>query len=192
MGTEGGAASVVFHTGLWAFSWLVMCFLGVQQGPWGPVYPRWVCVPSTFGSTQRLHSVFTRRTHFPTVFLFSLGCFTCHCKPQVLQSTKTWSAFLCFLTWKTIPHPYKKTWCTELVISMTFSYGVCNTCGIMVHDVVNISEESLKIWHHITTVKQNLAPEEGKWNRISWNLWWPLTIIHHQKSYACPLSLTLL
>lgn len=38
----------------------------------------------------------------------------------------------------------QKTRCTELIISMTFSYSVCNICGIMAHDFVSISEESLK------------------------------------------------
>lgn len=128
-------------------------------------------------------------------FLFSLGCFTHHCNAEGLQSTKTSSTLLCFLTLITMPRPCEKILCTELIVSVTFNYKVCNIWGTtMAHDPVIISDESMKVWHEITTVKQNLAPEEGKWNNADWNcccnLWQALAIIHHLNLYVCPLSLT--
>lgn len=37
--------------------------------------------------------------------------------------------------------------CTELIVSMTFNYHVCDICGTMAHDPVIIGEESMKIYH---------------------------------------------
>lgn len=77
---------------------------------------------------------------------------------------------------------------------MALKYNVCNICGTMAHDPVITSEQSMKIWLQISTVKQNLAPEEGKWNNAGWNcyynLWQVLAVIHHLNPYPCPLSLT--
>ena len=82
----------------------------------------------------------------------------------------------------------------ELIMWITLNYNVCNICGTVAHDPAIISEESMKNWHQITTVKKNLAPEEGKWNDADWNccydFWKALVIISHLNLHASPLCLT--
>lgn len=77
---------------------------------------------------------------------------------------------------------------------MTFKYNVRNICGTVVHSSVIVSEESIEVWQTIASVKQNLAPEGGKWNNADWSRiykrWQLLALLHHLNPPTYPLSLT--